>query len=91
MSIKSLKLDRKKIFQIIYLVIILSNLIAALFLFQFVRNNVYGAVFVDPDYLAAQKIKSSGDLDLNKFDAVVSLIEQKQEPKPIEDIKNVFD
>jgi hypothetical protein len=90
MNIKSFKINNKQIFKMIYLVIAIINLVCLILILQFVKNNVYGAVFVDPNYLEAQKIKPGGDLDLNKFDAVVSTLEQKQQKKSVDNIKNLF-
>jgi hypothetical protein len=90
MDIKSFKINSKQIFKMIYLVIAIINLVCLILLFQFVKNNVYGSVYVDQTYLDAQKIKTGGDLDLNKFNSVVSALEQKQQKKSVDNIKNLF-
>jgi hypothetical protein len=90
MNIKFLKINSKLIFKMVYVLIAIVNLLCLILLFQFIKNNVYGSVFVDQSYLDAQKIKTGGDLDLNKFNAVVSALEQKQQKKSVDNIKNLF-
>lgn len=85
-----MKIDQKKIFDAIYLLIFLLNLIALVLLFNFARKYVYGSIVVDPNYLQSQTAKPGSDLDLNKFDSIVKIIEEKQQKKNVDDIKNVF-
>lgn len=85
-----MKIDQKKIFNAIYLLIFLLNLIALVLLFNFARKYVYGSIMVDPNYLQSQTAKPGSDLDLNKFDSIVKSIEERQQKKNVDDVKNVF-
>lgn len=85
------KLDSKKVFSIAYIFLLIINIAAFIFVFQFIRKYVYGSVFVDSEFLQSQQIKSSGDLDLNKFNQVVTDIEKRQIKNDVGDVKNLFD
>lgn len=84
-------LSARSIFKIIYLTILVVNLVFIIIVYNFIKNFVYGSVFVDQNFLQSQKIKSGNDLDINKFDAVVSEIEKRQQRNAGElNIKNPF-
>lgn len=85
-----INLTPKRIFNVIYTLIVLFNLITFVLLFNFARKYVYGSIVVDPNFLQSQTTKLGSDLDLDKFNLMIQTIEEKQQQKNTENIKNVF-
>ena len=89
MSLK-FKINSRKIINFSYIVIVVSNLILLFLLVKFIKEQVYSTYFVDEEYLQSQKLKAESDLNIDKFNEVIGKIEDKQRPKELSDIKNVF-
>lgn len=87
-----IKLNSKDLFRIIYLLFVIANIVILVLLFRFLKEYVYGSVFVDETFLQNQTIKVNNDLDLDKFDKVVNDIEKRQTRggQQVEPIRNPF-
>jgi hypothetical protein len=85
-----IKISNRKIFFSIYIVIFITNLSALILLAQFIKNFVYGSIVVDPNFIQSQQLKTGNNLDTNKFDAIIKVIESKQGRKENSNIKNIF-
>ncbi|HOZ56407.1 MAG TPA: hypothetical protein PLH29_04235 [bacterium] len=85
-----IKISTKKIFNILYLFILIINIIALLWIFNFSRKYIYGSIVVDQNFLQSQTIKPGSDLDMEKFNEIVQGIENKQQKRNTDNIKNVF-
>ena len=75
MNIKSY-FTTKKSFLYIYVFIILINLVILFFLYNFINKYVLDTIIYEND-LTGQTDKSSGDININKFNSVLKNIENK--------------
>jgi hypothetical protein len=83
------KIDSKKIFIAIYILIILANVGIAFLLYQFINEAVYRSIFVDAGFIESQSIKVGNDLNAVKIQSVADQIDAKESRSAL-NIKNVF-
>lgn len=83
-----IKATPQKIYIITLITFLLVNLVLLFFAAQYVYKNVYQTMFMSRDDLLLHSVIKVEDIDLNKFENVVSKIKEKQN-KP--DIKLDYD
>lgn len=84
------KLTPKKAFKYSYILIILINFICIYYLYVFIDKYIYQTFFTNREYLISQGNKSSNDINLNKFDAIISKINKKSLPNRSDEIPDIF-
>jgi len=84
-----IKISRKKIFQIIYALIIVINILILFSLYSFFNRYVYGSFIIDQNYFSGQG-GGYGDLNINLFNRIIEKIEKKSNKNDISGIKNIF-
>lgn len=85
----NLKIDSKKIFLTIYILIALVNVAIIFMLCQFINDAVYHSIFVDENFIESQSIKAGNDLNTKKIQNVADQIDAKGLRATL-NIKNVF-
>lgn len=83
-----IKMNKKNIFKIIYTVLLLINIIILFFFISFIRDNVYGAIIMDENYLLQNKKVDS--VNIKKFEETLHKIEEKKQEADTSQIKNIF-
>ena len=86
-----IKISNKKIFQIIYVVVILINFVSLFFMYSFINEYVYNAFVVDQNYLLSQSHASTNNINMVQFNKVIKNIDQKSEKNNIGSINDIFD
>jgi hypothetical protein len=94
MNIKSLlkfKISFRKILRIYYFFIILATLTAFTYVTIFINKNIYQTIIqtdlVLPD---SQTGNLAGDINIKKFNDLITSIENKTKPREIKYYKNIF-
>ncbi len=65
------------IFRYLYVLLIVVNMVACFYLFVFLKHYVYGAYVIDQDEVDMLSARSSGDINLEKFDEIIEGIRIK--------------
>lgn len=89
MKIK-IKFTQGKIFKLIYAGLFIINLVIIFFVYNFIRSQVYGTMFMGREELLQQSNLTVEDIDVERFDKVIKTIEEKQAPGDVKEINNIF-
>ena len=71
------KFKTKNIFRYIYIGVIIINIIALYFLFTFNYDHIYSTIYLDEEIISAQATRGIGNINLNQFDEVIKIINNK--------------
>lgn len=89
MKIK-IKFTTGKIFKLIFAGLFVINLVIIFFVYNFIRSQVYGTMFMSREELLQQSNLTVEDIDLERFDKVIKAIDEKQAVNDIKEINNIF-
>jgi hypothetical protein len=72
-----LKLNQVSIFKYIYIIFIIINLFIIFYLYNFFNENLYSAIVVDQSLIEAQARQSMEDVNIEKFNNIIKIVEEK--------------
>jgi hypothetical protein len=72
-----LKTDSQSIFRFFFIALIVANLGLMLYLGDFIKKYVYGAIVPDTDFLEYAAQRGSGDINVDKFNQIIEKLEAK--------------
>ena len=71
-----IKFTIKHVFRYLYVFLILANFVVLYFIVNFAKEYVYQAIIMDQNELM-QASRGVGDINVEKFEAIIKKIEQK--------------
>ena len=84
------KFTTVKIFKLIFAGFFVINLVIAFFVYNFIRNQVYGTMFISREELLQNSNLKVEDIDLERFNTVIKSIDEKQNVDDIKEVNNIF-
>ncbi|OGF25514.1 hypothetical protein A2331_01450 [Candidatus Falkowbacteria bacterium RIFOXYB2_FULL_34_18] len=81
------QINKKNIFRIFYLVIIIINIVFLFFLKSFIEEHVYSAMVLDSNYLLQNK--KTNLIDEKRFENALENLKQKKTAEKL-NIKDIF-
>ncbi len=78
----------KKMFFIYYVLIIIVSLLILMYLTLFLYKNFYQTITQSEEIILLKKEVASEDVNMNKFEKMISNIEEKQQDREIEHALN---
>jgi len=85
------KINNKKLFNYIYLFIILAGIISFIFLANFLYKNIYKTITIDSKTLLSQNKTKKENLNIKDFEKIIEDKQNKAKPRQINQINNIFD
>jgi len=74
----------------VYILVILANLVGGFYMWKFVDKQVYGSVFLDKHKIMSRVPKKIGDLNEQKFNAIMKTNAEKKQRQQLEELQNPF-
>ncbi len=74
-----IKFTIRHVFRYLYVFLILANFVVLYFIVNFAKEYVYQAIIMDQNELM-QASRGVGDINVEKFEAIIKKIEQKSIP-----------
>ena len=85
-----IKFTRKTVFIYFYGLLILVNIVALFYLWQFAAKYVYGSILMDKAELMMYASQKASDLDEKKFEAIIDFNAKLKSRPAIKNIENPF-
>jgi len=82
-----LKMNKKNIFRILYILLIISNILFLFFLIPFINNYLYRSIILDENYLLQNK--KTNVVNINKFNSNLKKLKEKQTKEQL-NLKDIF-
>jgi hypothetical protein len=80
----------KNLFTYIFIFIIILDFISLFYLFIFFKKNLYNALTFKIDLFSPVSSMNKDNINIGKFNGIISQIEDKQKPGDIQHINNIF-
>ena len=85
------KINNKKLFNYVYILIILIGIASSVFLANFLYENIYETITIDSEFLLSQSKVKKENLNIKGFEKIIEETKNKTKPRKINYVNNIFD